>query len=90
MGQLTTAECCRMVKESISANILGAYAEVFAQVMMPEGTSAEVAATAGELARLPRFAINAMLMTKSDKALMAGVFDALGEGAVKTRAAWKL
>jgi hypothetical protein len=74
----------------VSANILGAYSEVFSKVMVPVGEVGAAAETAAALAALPRFAINAMLMTKSDKAAMKEVFDALGAGSAETRKAWKL
>ena len=87
--QLSDDDLPKVVKDSVSANILGAYSEVFGKLMIPAGETAAAAATAAALAALPRFAINAMLMTKSDKAAMKGVFDALGAGSTETRKAWK-
>ena len=48
------------------------------------------AATAKALSKLPRFAINAMLMSTRDKDAMRAVFDALGTDHADIRAAWKL
>ena len=79
-----------MVRESISAATLGAYAEVFEKAWMPAGRASETAATAEALSKLPRFAINAMLMSKPDKDAMRAVFDALGTDHAEVRAAWKL
>jgi hypothetical protein len=74
----------------VSATILGAYSEVFSEVLLPAGDGAAVAETAAALATLPRFAINAMLLTKSDKAAMKKVFDALGASSGETRKAWNV
>ena len=90
VGQLSDVELVRVVKDSVSANILGAYAEVFSKGWMPAGQTERVAEVASTLAGMPRFSINAMLMTKSDKAAMKEVFDALGEDAAETRKAWKV
>lgn len=90
VGQLSHAELRKTLGDSVSATILGAYSEVFSEVLLPAGDGAAVAETAAALATLPRFAINAMLLTKSDKAAMKKVFDALGASSGETRKAWNV
>ena len=90
VSRLSDDELPRVVRESISAATLGAYAEVFGKAWIPEGRASETAATAKALSKLPRFAINAMLMSTRDKDAMRAVFDALGTDHADIRAAWAL
>ena len=90
VSRLSDDELPRVVRESISAATLGAYAEVFGKAWIPAGRASETAATAKALSKLPRFAINAMLMSTRDKDAMRAVFDALGTDHADIRAAWKL
>ena len=65
-----------MVRESISAATLGAYAEVFGKAWIPKGRASETALDGDDQLSTPRFAINALLMSTRDKDAMRAVFDA--------------
>jgi len=74
---LTDEELVKTLKASVSADVLGAYAEVWEKHEVPAGKFGSVAGTARALASLPRFAFAAMMMKPADKKSAKAVFDRL-------------
>ena len=88
---VTDDELVKTLKASVSADVLGAYAEVWEKHEVPAGQFASVAGTARALASLPRFAFAAMMMKPADKRSATAVFNRLdAEGVANARKDWKV
>ena len=91
ISALSVADVKRVVKESVSNVMLGAFAEAADKVWIPAGDVEKFSEYAAAVAALPRFAFNALLMSTADKAAMTRAFDAAGadERTAETRKLWK-
>ena len=89
------ADLPKLVRESVSPAMLGAYAEATARAAERANEDAKALAhalaTAKALAGVPRFAANAMMMKRADKETMRAALERVGgEDAREIADAWKL
>ena len=92
LGAVTDEEVVKILKASVSADVLGAYAEVWEKHHVPNGEFQSVAGTATALASLPRFAFAAMMMKPGDKKSAKAAFDALDAAGFESdaRKSWNM
>ena len=92
LGAVTDEEAVKILKASVSADVLGAYAEVWEKHLVPNGEFQAVAGTATALASLPRFAFAAMMMKPGDKKSAKAAFDALDAAGLESdaRKSWNM
>ena len=91
LAAVSDEELVKTLKASVSADVLGAYVEVWEKHDVPAGKFGSVAGTARALASLPRFAFAAMMMKPADKKSAAAVFNRLdAEGVANARKDWKV
>ena len=92
LGAVTDEEVVNILKASVSADVLGAYAEVWEKHLVPNGEFQSVAGTATALASLPRFAFAAMMMKPGDKKSAKAAFDALDAAGFESdaRKSWNM
>ena len=92
LGAVTDEEVVKILKASVSADVLGAYAEVWEKHLVPNGEFQSVAGTATALASLPRFAFAAMMMKPGDKKSAKAAFDALDAAGFESdaRKSWNM
>lgn len=81
----------KVIKHSVSAAMLGAYANAFAFALTEANVEKNaVAETLAHLARLPRFAFNVALLGKNEMAKVTEVFGAIGDSVCsELRSAWR-
>ena len=92
LAAVTDEEVVKILKASVSADVLGAYAEVWEKHLVPNGEFQSVAGTATALASLPRFAFAAMMMKPGDKKSAKAAFDALDAAGFESdaRKSWNM
>ena len=92
LAAVTDEEVVKILKASVSADVLGAYAEVWEKHLVPNGEFQAVAGTATALASLPRFAFAAMMMKPGDKKSAKAAFDALDAAGFESdaRKSWNM